>query len=150
MDKDELMRTITSAHRELEELVDCISDGRLRDPAMDDWDGKDVRAHLAWWHDHTVLVIEGLRAGRQPYDGTDPANTNDGVNERVHREHVDDSARRHAGRVQAIVRAGPGFDQPPDQRQPVPRASVAVAGWRAAGGDSCGTPRVTTRHTSST
>ena len=47
-------------------------------------------AHLAWWHDHSVLVIEGLRAGRQPYDRTDPANTTDGFNERVHREHLDD------------------------------------------------------------
>jgi hypothetical protein len=37
-----------------------------------------------------VIVIEGLRAGRQPYDGTDPANTTDVLNERVHREHLDD------------------------------------------------------------
>jgi hypothetical protein len=49
-----------------------------------------VLAHLAWWHDHSVLVIEGLRAGRPPYDVTDPANTTDGFNERVHREHLDD------------------------------------------------------------
>jgi hypothetical protein len=49
-----------------------------------------VLAHLAWWHDHSVLVIEGLRAGRQPYDGTDPANTTDAFNERVHREHIED------------------------------------------------------------
>ena len=38
----------------------------------------------------SVLVIEGLRAGRQPYDATDPANTTDAFNERVHREHLDD------------------------------------------------------------
>jgi len=55
---------------------------------MGDWKGKDVLAHLAWWHDHSVLVIESLRAG--PYDGTDPANTTDAFNERVHREHLDD------------------------------------------------------------
>jgi hypothetical protein len=42
--------------------VERISDDRLRDPAMGDWKGKDVLAHLAWWHDHSVLVIEGLRA----------------------------------------------------------------------------------------
>jgi hypothetical protein len=90
VDSDGLLRTITTAHRELAELVDRISDDRLKDPAMDDWKGKDVLAHLAWWHDHSVLVIEGLRAGRQPYDGTDPANTTDGFNERVHREHLDD------------------------------------------------------------
>ncbi len=78
MDREELLRTITTAHRELAQLVERISDDRLRDPAMGDWKGKDVLAHLAWWHDHSVLVIEGLRAGRQPYDGTDPANTTDG------------------------------------------------------------------------
>jgi len=35
-------------------------------------------------------VIEGLRAGRQPYDGTDPANTTDALNERALREHLAD------------------------------------------------------------
>jgi hypothetical protein len=84
------LHTITSAHRELAQLVERISDDRLRTPAMGDWKGKDVVAHLAWWHDHSVLVIESLRAGRQPYDETDPANTTDAFNERVHREHLDD------------------------------------------------------------
>jgi hypothetical protein len=90
VDREELLRTITTAHRELAQLVERISDDGLRDPAMGDWKGKDVLAHLAWWHDHSVLVIEGLRAGRQPYDEADPANTTDGFNERVHREHLDD------------------------------------------------------------
>ena len=90
MERDELLRTITTAHRELADLVERISDDQLRLPAMDDWNGKDVLAHLAAWHDHSVLVIESLRAGRQPYDQTDPANTTDGFNERVHREHLDD------------------------------------------------------------
>ncbi len=35
-------------------------------------------------------MIEGLRAGRQPYDEADPANTTDAFNARVHREHLDD------------------------------------------------------------
>jgi hypothetical protein len=90
VDKEELLGTITTAHRELALLAERISDDRLRDPAMGDWNGKDVLAHLAWWHDHSVLVIESLRAGRQPYDGTDPVNTTDAFNERVHREHLDD------------------------------------------------------------
>jgi hypothetical protein len=90
VDREELLRTITMAHRELAQLVERISDDRLRDPAMGDWKGKDVLAHLAWWHDHSVLVIEDLRAGSQPDDGTDPENTTDGINERVHREHLDD------------------------------------------------------------
>jgi hypothetical protein len=90
VEREELLRTITTAHRDLALLVERISDERLRDPAMEDWKGKDVLAHLAWWHDHSVLVIEGLRAGRQPSDGTDPANTTDEINERVHLEHLDD------------------------------------------------------------
>jgi hypothetical protein len=90
VDRKDLLRTITAAHRELAHLVEGISDDRLRDPARGDWKGKDLLAHLAWWHDHSMLVIEGLRAGRQPYDGTDPANSTDAMNERAHREHLDD------------------------------------------------------------
>jgi hypothetical protein len=90
VDRNELLRTITAAHRELAQLVERISDDRLSDQAMGDWKGKDVLAHLAWWHDHSVLVIESLRAGREPYDETDPANTTDRFNERVLREHLDD------------------------------------------------------------
>jgi len=81
---------MTAAHQELTQVVEGISDDRLLDPAMGDWTGKDVLAHLAWWHDHSVLVIESLRAGRQPYDDTGPANSTDAFNERVHREHLDD------------------------------------------------------------
>lgn len=84
------MNTITAAHDELSALVHRISDDRLRDRAMAEWTGKDVLAHLAWWHDHSTRVIEGLRAGRQPYDRNDPANSTDALNERVHREHRDD------------------------------------------------------------
>ena len=90
MNKDELVRTITSAHRELAGLVERISDDRLRDRAMGNWTGKDVLAHLAWWHDHSARVIDGLRAGRPPYDRADPANSTDALNERVQREHADD------------------------------------------------------------
>lgn len=90
MDREELVSTITTAHRDLAQLVERISDDRLGDPAMGDWKGKDVLVHLAWWHDHSALVIESLRAGRQPYDENDPANTTDGLNERIHREHLGD------------------------------------------------------------
>ena len=94
MDKNELMSTITTAHRELAELMERISDDRLRDPAMGDWNGKDVLAHLAAWHDHSATVIDALRAGRKPYDETDPANSTDAVNERIHDEHAGDPPAR--------------------------------------------------------
>jgi hypothetical protein len=90
MDKEELLRTITTAQSELAQLVERISDDRLLEPAMGDWNGKDILAHMAWWHDHSVDVIEGLRAGRQPYDETDTAYTTDALNERVYREHLED------------------------------------------------------------
>jgi hypothetical protein len=90
MDKAELVSTITTAHEEMSELVRRISDDRLRARAMDEWTGADLLAHLAWWHDHSVLVIEGLRAGRRPYDETDPANSTAVLNERVRREHLGD------------------------------------------------------------
>jgi hypothetical protein len=90
MDKPELIRTMQEAHRRVASAIELVSDERLLDPAMDDWSGKDLLAHMAWWHDHSVRVIEGLRAGREPYDTTDPANRTDALNERTHRDHLDD------------------------------------------------------------
>ena len=90
MDKPELIRTIREAHQRVAGAIELIPDDRLVEPVMDDWTGKDLLAHMAWWHDHSVLVIDRLRAGGQPYDGTDPANTTEASNERTHREHRDD------------------------------------------------------------
>ncbi len=78
------------AHQRVAEAIENLPDERLLEPAMDNWTGKDLLAHMAWWHDHSVLVIEAMRAGRQPYDVTDPANHTDALNERVHREHLND------------------------------------------------------------
>jgi hypothetical protein len=90
LDKPELVRTMRAAHQRVADAIEHLPDERLLEPALDDWTGKDLLAHMAWWHDHSVLVIERLRAGRQPYDGTDPANTTDAINERTRREHQDD------------------------------------------------------------
>lgn len=88
--KAELIRIIREAHQRTARLIDQIPEEQLLERVMDDWTRKDVLAHMAWWHDHSVRVIEGLRAGRQPYDATDRANTTDEINRRVHREHRDD------------------------------------------------------------
>ncbi len=90
MDKPELIRTIQEAHQRMARAIEHIPDERLLEPVMDGWTRKDLLAHMAWWHDHSVLVIEGLRAGRDSDDGTDPANTTDAVNERTHNEHLAD------------------------------------------------------------
>ena len=91
VDKLELIRTMREAHQRLVRTIEGVPDERLLEPAMDDWTGKDLLAHMACWPDHSVRVIEGLRAGRQPYDGNDPANSTAALNEQVHREHLDDS-----------------------------------------------------------
>ena len=90
VDKTELIRTIREAHQRMAGAIEHIPDERLLKPATDDWTGKDMLVHMAWWHDHSVAVIEGLRAGREPYDGNDPANTTDAINERTHSKHLDD------------------------------------------------------------
>jgi hypothetical protein len=90
LDKPELIRTMRDAHQRVADAIQRIPDQRLLDSALDNWTGKDLLAHMAWWHDHSALVIEGLRAGRQPYDASDPANTTDAVNERTRRDHLDD------------------------------------------------------------
>jgi hypothetical protein len=90
LDKPELIRTMRDAHQGIAEAIKHLPDDRLLEPAMDNWTGKDLLAHMAWWHDHSVLVIQSLRAGRQPYDGSEPANTTDAINERTRRDHQDD------------------------------------------------------------
>src|SRR5205823_4113306 len=67
-----------------------VPDEWLLKGVMADWTGKDLLAHIAWWHDHSALVIESLRAGREPYDESDPANATNALNERTHREHLSD------------------------------------------------------------
>ena len=90
MDKSELIRTMQEAHQRMAGTIGRLSDERLLEPAMDSWTGKDLVAHMASWHDHSVLVIECLRSDRQPYDTTDPEHNTDALNERTHREHLDD------------------------------------------------------------
>ena len=113
------------AHERMAGAIRHIPDERLLEPAMADWTGKDMLAHMAWWHDHSVLVIEGLRAGRQPYDTSDPANATDALNERTHREHVDDPPEltRRAftesfARLLAAIEAVPDEDLFADDRWP--------------------------------
>ncbi len=80
------------------DAIEHLPDERLLESALDSCTGKDLLAHMAsaWWHDHSVLVIEGRRAGRQPYDGSDPLNTTDAINERSG-DAVDHPTSRAAG-----------------------------------------------------
>ena len=78
------------AYQRLADVIEHLPDERLLEPAMDNWTGKDLLAHMAWWHDHSVLVIDGLRAGRRPYEASDPSNTTDAINERIRHDHLHD------------------------------------------------------------
>ena len=68
VNKADLMRSIGEAHDQMAHSLDRLSDEQLLQSAMDDWTGKDVVAHMAWWHDNSAPVVEALRAGREPYD----------------------------------------------------------------------------------
>ncbi len=90
MDKSELIRTMREAHERMSWTIERLPDERLLEPATDEWTGKDVIAHMAWWHDHSARVIESLRAGREPYDRSEQANATDALNDTTHREHLAD------------------------------------------------------------
>lgn len=90
MDKAELLRAIREAQQRVADAIEHVPDDRLLEPLANGWTRKDVLAHMAWWHDHSALVIEALRDGREPHDRNDPASTTDAINERTHREHLDD------------------------------------------------------------
>lgn len=87
MDKAELIHTLRAGYDRLAALVERIPDERLLEPAMGDWTGKDLLAHIAWWHDHSAQVVAALRAGQDPYDREAPANAVDARNDRILAEH---------------------------------------------------------------
>jgi hypothetical protein len=53
VDKPDLIRTMREGHQRLAEAIERVSDEQLLHLAMDDWTGKDLLAHMAWWHDHS-------------------------------------------------------------------------------------------------
>ncbi|MDE3111601.1 MAG: ClbS/DfsB family four-helix bundle protein [Chloroflexota bacterium] len=90
MDKVELIRAMREAHQRVSSAVEHVPDDRLLEVVMPGWTGKDVLAHMAWWHDHSARVIEALRAGREPYDRAAGANSTEALNQRTLREHGSD------------------------------------------------------------
>ena len=90
MDRSELIATIQQEHERLAGIIERLPDEVMLEPAMDEWTGKDLLAHMAWWHEHSALVIEHLRTGLEPYDRNDPAFELDVLNERTRLEHLDD------------------------------------------------------------
>jgi len=49
VDKAELIHTMREAYHRVAGAIEHVPDERLLEPAMDDWTGKDLLAHMAWW-----------------------------------------------------------------------------------------------------
>lgn len=90
MDKRELLQAMREGHQRVAVAIKNVPDRRLVEPGPDGWSGKDLLTHIAWWHDHSARVTDALRAGRQPYDRDDAANSTDAINERILRDHRED------------------------------------------------------------
>jgi hypothetical protein len=93
MNRTDLLASIRETHAPIESAVAAMDDEMLLGPApgMDGWTRKDVLAHIAWWNDHSARVVEGLRAGREPYDRSGPFEV-DALNARTLEENRDRSA----------------------------------------------------------
>ena len=117
-------------------------------PGWTGWTRKDVLAHVEWWNDHSVRVIEALLAGREPYDRGGPWDT-DVQNARILAENRD----RDAGRRPARVRPAPSRGSSPPSRLPRRRTcspSGGSRGWEPTGPSPSSwrvTPCRTTRST---
>ncbi|MFL5756395.1 MAG: ClbS/DfsB family four-helix bundle protein [Chloroflexota bacterium] len=93
--KGALIAFVATAHDDLREIVDALTEAEMAEAVMDDWTRKDVVAHIGWWEGHSADLIEALRAGREPHERVSGAI--DEINERVYREHLadtPDAARR--------------------------------------------------------
>lgn len=85
MDKLTLLRAMRETHAQLEAAVAALDDAALLAPApgMDGWTRKDVLAHVEWWNEHSVRVVEGVRTGLDPYQASGEAWDIDAHNARV-------------------------------------------------------------------
>jgi hypothetical protein len=93
MDKDTLLRQMLETHGPLEVAVAALDHEAMRGPApgMAGWTRKDVLAHVEWWNQHSVDVIEGARSGVDPYPGGDEPWDVDAFNARILAENRDRS-----------------------------------------------------------
>ncbi len=94
MDKTTLLRTMRETHARLEAAAAALDDAALlaQAPGMDGWTRKDVLAHVEWWNEHSVHVVEGVRSGVDPYPDTGEAWDIDAHNARVLEENRSRSA----------------------------------------------------------
>jgi Mycothiol maleylpyruvate isomerase N-terminal domain len=90
MDKVTLLARIHDTHAPLAGAAAALDDEAMRAPApgMPGWTRKDVLAHVEWWNDHSVRVVEALLAGRAPYERSGPLDV-DGWNARTLAENRD-------------------------------------------------------------
>lgn len=84
MDKQTLLADIRRIHAELLAAAAGLDDAAwLAEPAgMPGWTRKDVLAHCEFWSANSARVAGELRAGREPYDRSEPFDV-DALNARI-------------------------------------------------------------------
>jgi Mycothiol maleylpyruvate isomerase N-terminal domain len=141
MDKPTLLREMRETHAKLESAIAGLDDARLLAPApgMDGWTRKDVLAHVEWWNEHSIRVIEGVRTGVDPDPDTGEAWTIDAHNARVLEQNRSRSAADvRRGEAEAFQRLLTAVEAMPEDAllamDPVPWLSGTLAD--AVAGDS--------------
>jgi hypothetical protein len=65
--KREMLDLIRSERRELEAVLDELSEDRMVDPGLEGgWSVKDILAHITWWEQRMVGWLRGSYAGKTP------------------------------------------------------------------------------------
>jgi hypothetical protein len=86
MDKSELLERITTERKRLETALASVDEAHIADPALyGAWSVKDMLAHIGWWEQRAVYVIETVLGGDVPDNVVEGGNI-DQVNALVYRE----------------------------------------------------------------
>jgi uncharacterized protein (TIGR03083 family) len=67
MSKAELLARIDAEHEQLLTLLQRLTDEQLQQPVLEGgWSVKDVLAHISWWEQRMILVLEAASRGEAP------------------------------------------------------------------------------------
>jgi hypothetical protein len=86
MDREELLKRIADARRDLEQAIGRFAPGQLTEPLLPNaWSVKDVLGHIGFWEARMVSLYSILHAGNIPDDVISEESV-DELNEHVHQE----------------------------------------------------------------
>jgi hypothetical protein len=91
MDKSELLETLEDSHQELIEMLQDLPDATFFEPGvMDDWNIKDILAHLTQWEGQSVTLLFQAKQGMpQPTTAHFSEETVDQLNARWRQNSLD-------------------------------------------------------------